>query len=312
MKVQTNVFDIVKSIVLIAIVVFVMYQSNVWLRWANTPQPTVSKSEIEMIAKNIVKETVVENAKAFDALVKELKVSNEQLMEAVKKDKGKITEVAKIVGTMEEQVKDLHTTNTWGTPEKPEAIYDEVWLYREEGEYSLPIGRVFYTNDLVGEEEPWTVDLFPIDYNAVIVETEGDTHKRYVELWAENNMIPESKGKKYPIAIKSVQWEIDPIKTKSFSFNPRLSVAGVFGTEGIFPALSCSFFSYGKTKVDNTLRFLEIGVGGDDQNVYGMLSPISYNIGENIPLISNLFIGPVVTLNWDRKIGYGLSVAVPF
>ncbi len=62
-----------------------------------------------------------------------------------------------------------------------------------------------------------------------------------------------------------------------------------------------------------TWRFLDIGVGGNKEGMSLALTPVSYNLGETLPVISNLFIGPYI--GWeigDPTYSFGLSTSIPF
>lgn len=115
-----------------------------------------------------------------------------------------------------------------------------------------------------------------------------------------------------------VQLTNDKLK-RSFSWwNPKidLTAAGAITTklDGDFQAdVGVSLSSWGFTKNDITLRFFRFGVGYMDKNATLSFSPVAYNIGEPIPLVSNLWITPAVGYSFGRKAPYfSLGIGVVF
>jgi hypothetical protein len=120
-----------------------------------------------------------------------------------------------------------------------------------------------------------------------------------------------SKGKKYYFD-SDVQWVKREIKDKKFSFNMRLGFTGGVSNDSVFPALDLSFFSYGRTKRDLDWRFLSIGLGYDNDEFLGYLFPFQYNIGNFIPLVENLYIGPLIGVSTDSEVIYGGGLSILF
>jgi len=104
--------------------------------------------------------------------------------------------------------------------------------------------------------------------------------------------------------------------SKMMWWDPKLDlmVGGVASTklEGAFSFdVGVSFSAYGKTKDDITWRFFRVGIGSTRENLSFSVSPGAYNLGKNLPLVSNLWITPVVgySLEWKTfYFGGGLSV----
>jgi hypothetical protein len=120
-----------------------------------------------------------------------------------------------------------------------------------------------------------------------------------------------SKGKKYYFD-SNIQWAKREIKDRKFSFNMRLGFTGNVSQESVFPGLDLSFFSYGRTKRDLDWRFLSLGIGYDKDEFYGYVVPFQYNIGNFIPLIENMYIGPMIGVSTDSETIYGGNISVLF
>jgi hypothetical protein len=101
-------------------------------------------------------------------------------------------------------------------------------------------------------------------------------------------------------------------------WNPKLDlVAGGAVTlkpQGAFTAdIGISLSSFGVTKNDVTLRFFRFGVGYMAENAIVSFSPVQYNIGEPLPLVSNIWIVPSVGYTFGLKSTYfALGVGVVF
>ena len=58
------------------------------------------------------------------------------------------------------------------------------------------------------------------------------------------------------------------------------------------PYLGVSFLGYGKTKDDLNWRFIKAIVSPSEEAVGVGACPLSYNVGKNLPLFSNIWISP--------------------
>lgn len=123
----------------------------------------------------------------------------------------------------------------------------------------------------------------------------------------------ETKGQKYSIKVKDAQFVQKSPEGKEFMFVPALD-GGIIGTTNMdFGVMAnVSLFGYGKTKKDLDWRFLAIGGGGNDKNQWLEVSPVMYNIGNHIPLMSNLWLAPYAILDKEMKPGGGIGLSVRF
>lgn len=306
---STSFWDITKSFGVVAMVVIIGYCGFKFVNKPTTPPPDMAK--FEHVAKVIVQE----NNKQFKSLIKQLELQNNKSIEAAKAHNNeKIKEVGTIVASMKQTVdkwaKSNHTYKE-GTDNKH--AHEFIKIYKKDADGNkFPIAwAMYHPNREPGKR--WKTGTYPLDLQATVVETENEEGKSnvYVDLFAENNQMKETKGKKFPLDVKDVQWVRKEIKDKKFSFNTRLGFTGFIGTE-IYPGLDVSLFSYGRTKRDLDWRFVAFGIGGNKENLYGYFSPVQYNIGNFVPLIENMYIGPFISIDEQSEREYGGGISVLF
>lgn len=69
--------------------------------------------------------------------------------------------------------------------------------------------------------------------------------------------------------------------------------------------LSLNFISKGASHLDSDIRVASVGIG----TAGGIVSPVSYRISNVIPLVSDLFIEPLVGISFKGKLLIGIGVA---
>lgn len=91
-------------------------------------------------------------------------------------------------------------------------------------------------------------------------------------------------------------------------WNPHIDAGVIGGFNGALQlggSIGVSVMSYGLTDNDLTWRFIRPGVALTGKGAAIDFSPVLYNIGEPLPLVSNLWVGPYI--NYDFKnLGAGL------
>jgi hypothetical protein len=167
----------------------------------------------------------------------------------------------------------------------------------------VPFGK---TSFKAWEEKPWNLQVFPRSYivkNVVSENEEGETI-------IYNKFEIEVEGKKYPIDINSSTTVQEP-KSSEFWFNPKLylgtGVGVVVNNEvraEVVPSVEISFFSYGPNKKHSEWSLLNIGLGAHTQQVSPVvtISPVNYNVGDPLPLLDNLFVGPSIGVDVDGNV----------
>lgn len=176
---------------------------------------------------------------------------------------------------------------------------------------AVPFGS---TSFKAWEEKPWNLTVFPRSYivKNVISEKEDGTTA------VHNKFEIEVNGKNYPIEINSSTTFQEP-KESEFWFNPKLylsmGVGAVINNEiraEVVPDLEISLFSYGENKKRSEWSLLSFGVGAHTQELSPVVtvSPVNYNVGEPLPLLDNLFIGPTVGVDIQGNVSITGGVKV--
>lgn len=163
---------------------------------------------------------------------------------------------------------------------------------------AIPIGQVTFK---AWQEKPWDVLIYPRNYQVSTVLGQDEDGRHYVY----NKFTVNSNGQTVTIPIQQSKLE-EILPEASFKFSPRLYLGLDVGTHinpapqaELTPNLQVALFSRGKTKVDPDWTFVGIGLGYESQvhrpNI--ILTPVAYNIAHNLPLVSNIQIGPSIAVD---------------
>jgi len=208
-------------------------------------------------------------------------------------------------------------------PEPIDPKNPDPWAYQKQqqtlalnedfGTIKIPIGSVGFS---AWQKEPWNIDIKGRDYKIATVVGTDENQRQYFY----NKFTIKVADKEYIVPIKTATTEQVYPEAKFSWWNPRLflGVDGAFGlspVKGEFtPNLGFQIMSYGRYKTQPDLSILQVGAG------YGtisarpqfMVTPISYNIGKNLPLMNNTYIGPSLGFGTDGNvfIGGGLRVGL--
>ena len=326
---KISILDITKSLALIGLIGFLWFHGSNFINSFgnnNANNEILSKlSQNEIVLRNLVASN--SGAKEF---IKRLNAENGQqadLLLKVKQDNksndSKIDEVGVVIGKLKQQVNLLEKksdhvykpTNT--NLQEQEFYFKKIYSTDEDGK-KFPIAWVqFFPKKSDGDR--WVTGNYPIEYHVTLVETESDDGNlnRYAEMHVENNQMKETKGEEYKVNLTNLEWEKFEKKDKKFHlWNPRLGLGASFTDKSIAPGLDLSISSYGRTKRDLDWRFIVFGIGitDDEDGVDGILSvePVSWNFGNVLPLVENMFIGPAVTMDTELNYGVGLKLSIPF
>lgn len=180
---------------------------------------------------------------------------------------------------------------------------------------------IFYPNRPVGKR--WKYGIYGLDYHVRTIQTKQKDGQinTYNEVWFENNRRKISKGVEVPVKISSSEFKQSIHRNKEFYlWAPHLSLnldfgIGNFDTDNnkyLYPGISFSTSGYGETKDDLDWKFIEFGISSNGDFTYFKFSPVSYNVGDDLPLTSNLWLGPFVGYSTDSKIIYGVGLSVIF
>ena len=310
---KTNFFDVVKAIGVAACVYFLIVQVPSMFN-KHVDSKNIDKTVIEQIAKNVSRAVVEENDSEVDTLVEELRAQNSVAIKSIKELGDKVSGIGIIVGSIEQSVEKEVIGDYYDDTEGSRDLHTFLVnssLESKDGS-KMPIATVYYSPEIEDINDRVATDAHKIEFRTNIIEaiSVDDKPTRTVEAWAENNWTSESKGKKYPIDLYIDKWAIKK-PPKSFMWNPRLGIAMFASIDDMFPGIDISLWSYGNTKRDVDFRFMDVFLGGTDEDFIVGLIPVSYNIGNKVPLVSNMFVGAFVGSDFE-DVNYGLSISVPF
>jgi hypothetical protein len=175
----------------------------------------------------------------------------------------------------------------------------------------VPVGDVGFS---AWQEKPWDINIQPRQYNATTVLGTDENQRQY----AYNKFTIKVGDKEYPVKI-STNTFMQEYPTASFSFwNPRLYL-GADGSVNLTslhgeatPGLHVSLMSYGRYKTQPDFAILQVGggYGIDSHRPQLVITPVSYNLGQHIPLMNNLYVGPSVQMGTDGGVGVGVGFRV--
>ena len=298
-------------IILIGALCFFSYQYIID-KYFTKPLPPPPKEE--RIATDIYLTQIIESNRLLQERMVQM---DERTKEYTHQNELKIMELGKVIASIKPNVEIKVASDKIysGKDELNDYVFKKVYQMDSNGSEKYPIGWVQYFPNRP-EGQKWKTGTYPLEVHEEIVVTKdkSGTESSIAQAWIENNTMKETKGQKFPIKLESLSWvKRETENPKSFMFNPRVSLAMVFTSE-FYPSLDMSFFSYGVTKRDMDWKFLEFGLGKSNDSMMFSFSPIQYNLGINLPIVENFFIGPYIGLGNDltETIVYGVGVDIPF
>ena len=318
MKVETSLFDIVKSIVLLSLVVFTFIHTPKMFNDYIVTNNKVDETIIANIARNVSVATIAESNKDVKVLIKLMTEQNSVALEAIKASNERIDELGQITATMSGKVDwlsnyDKFTDTEGGTRDLEEVI---VKFDATDGN-KYPVATVRLSPNIEGEER-WSIEPHDLQFKTNIIETTDDdgNPKRYAEAWVENHwstLGKEADGSytKFPVDLKITNWAKRVDKDKKFWYNPRLGFTGI-ASDTMAVGLHLGLFSYGTTKADSDWQFMSFGLAASNDTELAFFTPVKYNIGKPLPLMDNLFIGPTGYLDSDSDYNFGISISTLF
>jgi hypothetical protein len=310
---KISLWEIFKVVLGLAVI------SVVWVKLDWSGPDSTKQAELTWLKDEVARLRNHENQARFAAMSREL--SGSSVMKAAKKGDGKIGEVGQIRARMSSSSAQSSGPDArYKDPELETRNHITFDLYRDMANgKELPIGWVKY-HPSTGE---MTQFFYPLEYKVTVIASElsSGEFEKHVSAVVMNDYLKAEKGVEHPLKLSDVKFERRPAM-KRFSFNPRIALGAMAGENGMIPALDMSFWSYGRTTVDMTWRFAGIGLGVSAPNIgsgsednyrpTGVIVPAQWNVGQALPLVENLFIGPVMTLDTQGGIGWGGQLSIPF
>ena len=262
------------------------------------------KEEMVRVSENIVSQRVQDSAAMLNNRIAKL---DEAIIELVKSRDQQITAVGEVVARLEGKIQEVKS-KLYEDREDPEKTFDQTVVYTKDAKgEDFPVAHVMYNPFYEGDEK-WTTRAYPLTFKTQLIMAEsGDVKDVIAKTTMRNDTIASYRGIDKPLRIDSIEWVE---RSKKWMYNPRLSLGVNIGNSA-YPSLGLSWFSYGKTKRDMDWKFLNVGVGyNDDFHVY--LAPVEYNLGVPTPVIENLFIGPYVGIDEESDFEFGGIMSLPF
>lgn len=174
---------------------------------------------------------------------------------------------------------------------------------------SAPLASVTFDASL---DKPWGYDVYERKFHLSTTVGKQDNGQMvfYHTLGYE---VPGKSDKRYKINLTSSEYLQAPQVRQMSWWNPVLDV-GVFVGGNAHPfawggdpgsrfsvgaELGLTFSSYGYTKVDSLWRFFRVGAGYDAQRktAHFSFAPATFNVGDPLPLITNLWLYPYVGID---------------
>ena len=316
-----NFFDITKSIALVAVIGFLWFHGNAIVNGFN--KSSISPAVIKTIDDNAMKLSLLTASnKKVEDLRKDFESKNSKILANYEEQTKEVLEELGEVKAEQKQTRDLinRQSDKITNPKNEKLAYEFKKVYAKDIDgKSFPVAWVMYFPNQ-SDDKRWKSGTYPLEYYTKIIETENrdGTFNRYAEMHLENNQMDETEGNQYPIKLENIEWAKVEKKEKSWAlWNPRLGF-GVSVTPGyIAPTLDISITSYGRTSADLDWRFLIFGAGinkdsDDDLVLIGSFEPCSWNIGNALPLIENMFVGPIWSIDTNSETKLGVKIAIPF
>ena len=339
-------FEFIKAVIFISLLITIGFFGLQGYKWVNAKleyQEEQYKIKLEEARKYKVydSEQAANLARAnvqigslkgeINRLKAEAESKNQALKEAlldIKRKNERIFNLGQTVASLENNIRKLRTESSHtykvGTGDPNEQYFIDIMypVKNKDGTIKKEIPyawAIFYPNRPKGKK--WKYGIYKLDYNIRTIQTEQEDGQinTYTEVWFENNQRKSSQDYKVPIKIVKSEFKQTLVKdTKFYWWAPHinLNIDTGFGSNMnsvVGGGLSVSTSGYGRTKNDLIYRFIDFGLGTNGDDVWCKFSPIAYNIGEFIPLVSNTFIDPFVGYVFnENKTIFGLSLSVPF
>lgn len=163
------------------------------------------------------------------------------------------------------------------------------------GKTNVPIGSVEFR---AWSPTPWQLNQFPRTYSVTNVLGADENGKTYTY----SKFMVNVDGKTYDVDINDTKL-VEELPQSKLRFSPRFFLGVSAGTTfnapkfELIPSLEMMFLSYGQAYP--TWEFLGAGIGFDikNNNFQFMISPFDYNVGQYIPFMKNLYVGPAVSFS---------------
>jgi hypothetical protein len=168
------------------------------------------------------------------------------------------------------------------------------------GKIKVPFGTVGFS---AWQQNPWNLDIKSRQYNIATITGMDENQRTYVY----NKFTLKVDGVDFEIPIDNAITKQEYPEPKFSWWNPRLFMGIDSGininklTPSVSPTLGIGIMSYGQFKNNPDLSILQAGLGYDmlSKTPQVTITPLTYNIGKHIPLMTNLHLGPSFSLGFN-------------
>ena len=250
---------------------------------------------------------------------------------------SKLIAVGRLVGVIDEKISKLEeSTSTEPTDTPPQKCDDGRLIDVQEYTKNIQVKELTDSNTApvaevkfdASKKAPWQYSVHKREFKLTTVVGKQDDGQMSFHHTLQYT-VPEKGAQVYNVDIVSSDYMQAPLAKKMFWFNPILdldffaggkvaSFAPGFGRPNNIVSvgldLGLSLSSYGETKTDSLLRLFRFGLGYDAERRAGHLSlaPITFNIGNPLPLLTNLYLTPMVALDTAGGFILDLGAGVQF
>jgi len=284
----------------------------------------LSASRVELQQANLTigrgKTTIADANKRLEVLAKEVH-------EEVVKRRASLTMVAELQAKLDIEKKNVKVRTRViyrNSVERVEVDLPKGKIFVEKDGKYLPVENMSYSYKdhritITGDAIKGTLSYrLHQKFRATVVESKlpGGGYNHYATLW---ELSEEGKDEKKLSLTSFSIVKTDELAPHMWWWNPHIDLLGglvVTGEPAVVPhvEVGVSVMSYGKTADDMTWRFLRVGIGAVGLDELSLsISPVMYNVGKPLPLISNLWITPTVVYQpLSNEWGGGLGLSVVF
>lgn len=175
----------------------------------------------------------------------------------------------------------------------------------------VPWGKAAFS---AWQRNPWDVEVFERSYKSFAIGSVGPDGVRRVytqfviEVGGESFKLPVTEAQYVEDAVPArFRWRLKPM----FAFGIAPFVRGNDGV-AVLPGLQLAVAGYGSVPELPTWMFGAVGVSYEPrlQGAAVMIVPVSYNVGDPLPLLDNLYLGPAVGVQFGGGVSVGLALQV--
>jgi len=256
----------------------------------------------------------------------------DELKKDIKSLGARLTAVGHTVGSLGRKVAKLQASDRQGPASAPVAVCKDdgrpidVHGYTKRRQTkdlkdanNAPIAQATFD---ASRASPWSYEVYARKFHLVTAVGKKDSGQMSFHHTLKYE-VPGQSPKLFPIELSSSEYLQIPRSKRFWWWNPRLDIhffagarvwqfASGPGRPDSIPSvgvdLGFSISSYGETKVDSLWRFFRFGGGYDAERQAARFSfaPATINLGNPIPLLTNLYVGPHAAIDTAG----GLSVAL--